>query len=89
MLDGEKPEFTRNAFRLSRFVQNHTGDLEQELNDFLVHLTTNFSKLKDEEVFKQFCKLLADFEKDLLRHAVIEDDLLMVEALEIELELLK
>ena len=88
LIDGKKPENARNSFRLSKFMQYHNDDIEQQLGEFRIHLNTTFSELKTELAFKHFCQHTENFEKDLKLHAAIEDDLLMPRALKIEQQLL-
>ena len=88
LIDGVKPEMGRNSFRLAKFLQYHNDDIEKQLGEFRKHLKTTFSNLKDELAFRHFCQHTENFEKDLIIHGAIEDDLMMPKALCLEIELL-
>ena len=81
---GLAPDTDRNAFRLKKFLNFHNHDIEDQLGDFRLHLETTFKELQDSLAFNLFCQHTTSFEKDLKIHALIEDDVLMPKALEME-----
>lgn len=89
LLDGEIPESGRNAFRLIKFENFHSHDVEDHLTEFREHLTSTFSDLKDSFAFKHFSQHTLSFEKDLKIHAMIEDLVVIPIAKELEASLLQ
>jgi regulator of cell morphogenesis and NO signaling len=77
-----------NSFSAKQFLQNHTH-IEDELQEVRKVILQYSEKKESPLPFKIFLTQLQNFEIELTKHAIIEDEIFMPKVIELEAHLLK